>query len=293
MKPAAFDYLRADLAEHAVSALAQHGEEARILAGGQSLMAVLNMRLAQPSLLIDISRSAQLAEMRIEKNKLCIAAAVTQARVEARPGLARDLPLLALAFPHISHFQIRNRGTVAGSIAHADPSAELPLCLLALEGEVVLRRARGQRVVKAQDFFTGMLLTARAPDELLQEVRFPLAKSGTGYGFEEFAMRHGDFAVCAVAAVADANSLRIAVGGVADRPTAVDLPPLEGSALVDALNDLAWSLDARDEPQASAQLRRQLVRTLGLRAANQAIAQAKKQIGSSRDSAMNSARTTP
>ena len=271
MKPAAFDYLRADQPEQAVAALAQFGEDARILAGGQSLMAVLNMRLANPALLIDISRSEPLAQVRVSQGQLCIGAAATQARVEWRPGLARELPLLALAFPHISHFQVRNRGTVAGSIAHADPSAELPLCLLALEGEVVLRRARGRRVVKAKDFFTGMLLTARAPDELLEEVRFPLAKSGSGHGFEEFSMRHGDYALCAVAVVADAQRLRIAVGGVADRPTARDFPLLQGAALDDALNELAWSLEARDEPQASAQLRRQLVRTLGRRAVQQAL----------------------
>lgn len=271
MKPAAFDYLRADHVEQAVEALARHGEDARILAGGQSLMAVLNMRLANPTLLIDISRSEPMGQLRVAQGQLCIGAAVTQARVEWRPGLPSELPLLALAFPHISHFQVRNRGTVAGSIAHADPSAELALCLLALQGEVLLRRARGRRVVKAVDFFTGMLLTARAPDELLEEVRFPLAPAGSGYGFEEFSMRHGDFAVCAVAVVADAQRLRIAVGGVADRPTASDFPLLQGSALDDALNELAWSLDARDEPQASAQLRRHLVRTLGRRAVRQAL----------------------
>jgi 2-furoyl-CoA dehydrogenase FAD binding subunit len=271
MKPAAFDYVRADEAEVAVAALARHGEDARILAGGQSMMAVLNMRLASPALLIDISRSRPMAAVEVANGQLRIGAAATQASVHGRPGLAAEQPLLALAFPHISHFQIRNRGTVAGSIAHADPSAELPLCLLALEGEVVLRRARGRRVVKAVDFFTGMLLTARASDELLEEVRFPLAKSGTGFGFEEFSMRHGDFAVCAVAVVADGQRLRIAVGGVADRPIARDFPLLQGSALDDALNELAWSLQARDEPQASAQLRRQLVRNLGRRAVQQAL----------------------
>lgn len=272
MKPAAFDYLRVDSSNEAAHALAKHGEDARILAGGQSLMAVLNMRLAQPSLLIDISRSRELANVKLEKAAMCIGAAVTQAQVETRPGLMNEVPLLALAFPYISHFQIRNRGTVAGSIAHADPSAELPLCLLALEGEVVLRKPRSRRLVKAVDFFTGMLLTARLADEFLEEVRFPIATPGTGYGFKEFSMRHGDFAVCAVAAVAHASGLRIAVGGVADRPTAVNLPLLAGSALEDALNELAWSLDAKDEPQASALLRRQLVRTLGLQAVVQATA---------------------
>ena len=123
----------------------------------------------------------------------------------------------------------------------------------------------------AQDFFTGMLLTARKADELVEAVRFPLATAGQGHGFEEFAVRHGDFAICAVAAVADARRLRIAVGGVADRPVARDLPLLEGAALDDALNELAWSLDVRDEPQASAALRRQLVRRLGRRAADRAL----------------------
>ena len=272
MKPYAFDYQRVTGADEAVTALAALGEDARILAGGQSLMAVMNMRLAQPQRLIDISRSASLAEVRIEGGSLHVGAAATQASIEWRPRLASEVPLLALAFPHISHFQIRNRGTVCGSIAHADPSAELPLCLLALEGEVVLRSAKRRRTVKAGDFFTGMLLTARAADEMVEAVRFPLAGHGAGHGFEEFAMRHGDFAVCAIAAVADAKRLRMAVGGVADRPVARDFPILSCSALADALNEFAWSLDARDEPQASAALRRRLVRELGRRAAEQALA---------------------
>lgn len=272
MKPAAFDYQRADTAEMAVAALAELGGDARILAGGQSLMAVLNMRLAQPKRLVDISRSTALAQVRIDAGWLHMGAAATQASVECRPRLVQELPLLALAFPHISHFQIRNRGTVAGSIAHADPSAELPLCLLALEGEVLLRSSKRRRTLKAGDFFTGMLTTARSDDEMVEAVRFPIARPGTGHGFEEFSMRHGDFAVCAVAAVADAKRLRIAVGGVADQAVARDFPVLDGNALGDALNEFAWSLDARDEPQASAALRRRLVRELGRRAAEQALA---------------------
>lgn len=272
MKPAAFDYQRVDSAEAAVEALAQVGDDARILAGGQSLMVLLNMRLAQPRRLIDISRSATLAQVRIDGRWLHVGASATQASIERRADLARELPLLALAFPHISHFQIRNRGTVVGSIAHADPSAELPLCLLALEGEVMLRSAKRRRTVAAAEFFTGMLSTARAADELVEAVHFPLSQAGTGHGFAEFSMRHGDFAVCAVAAVVDGKRLRLAIGGVADRPVARDLPVPEGAALDDALNELAWSLQPRDEPQASAALRRQLVRELGRRATAQALA---------------------
>lgn len=272
MKPAAFDYVRVDSIAEVCELLARHGEDARILAGGQSLMAVLNMRLARPKRLLDISRSQALASARIDSGVLEVGAAVTQAAVESRPNLAQDVPLLALAFPWISHFQIRNRGTVAGSVAHADPSAELPLVLTALRGEVCLRSRRGTRRLAAADFFTGMLLTARAVDELIEAVRFPLARPGQGFGFEEFGIRHGDFALCAVAAVADARSLRVTVGGVADRPVACDWPLLSGAALDEALNHLAWSLQARDEPQASAALRRRLVRHLGRRAIDQALA---------------------
>ena len=246
MKPAAFDYVRVDGVEDACTLLQRHGDDARILAGGQSLMAVLNMRLAQPSLLVDISRSTALARIEVRDGCVQVGAAATQAALEWRDSLAQELPLLKLVFPYISHFQIRNRGTVCGSVAHADPSAELPLSLLVLEGQVVLRGKR-QRVVAAEDFFTGMLSTARASDELVEAVRFPLAKPGQGFGFREFSRRHGDFAICAVAAVADDRGLRVAVGGVADRPLAREWPLLEGGALDDALNEFAWALDARDD----------------------------------------------
>ena len=275
MKPPRFDYVRADDREAAIELLALHGEDARILAGGQSLMAVLNMRLAQPQLLIDISRSAGLATTAVEKSFLAIGAAATQGSIEQRPRLAYEVPLLAQALPHISHFQIRNRGTVCGSLAHADPSAELSLVLLALEGYVLLANSKRQRRVAAQEFFTGMLTTTRAPDELLAAAHYPLAEPGAGYAFAEFSLRHGDYAACAVAVVARKNGLRIAVGGVADRPVARDLPPLDGAALDDALNEFAWALDARDDSAVSALARRALVRSLGRRAVREAQANAR------------------
>lgn len=152
MKPAPFDYVRAVSTHDALEALAQTGEEARILAGGQSLMAVLNMRLAQPRVLIDISRTEDLNRVSIDHGHLVVSAAATQGSVEWRASLHNEVPLLALAFPHISHFQIRNRGTVCGSIAHADPSAELPLVLSVLGGDVMLRSKKRKRVLKAEDF---------------------------------------------------------------------------------------------------------------------------------------------
>lgn len=264
MKPPAFDYLRADSADEAVQQLKARGAEARILAGGQSLMAVLNMRLAQPSVLIDISRTADLDYVRVQDGALAVGAAATQGSVEWRATLALEVPLLAQAFPFISHFQIRNRGTVCGSVAHADPSAEIPLVLTALGGQVVLRNARKRRVLPAAEFFQGMLMTARAPDELVEEVRFPLARAEQRTAFTEFSMRHGDFAIVSAAAVADAGGLRLAIGGVADRPTAVHWPAaLRGADLQAALNDFAWDLQAQDDAHASAAFRRHLVRQLG------------------------------
>lgn len=263
MKPQAFDYIRADSAAEAVDQLAACGEDARILAGGQSLMAVLNLRLAQPSALIDISHTADLDYVRSDGVHLAIGAAATQGSVEWRATLAREVPLLAQVFPHISHFQIRNRGTVCGSVAHADPSAELPLALLALGGKVVLRSRAGRRELAADDFFRGMLMTARASDELLEEVRYPLARPDHRYAFDEFSLRHGDFAIVSVAAVVGPDSIRLAVGGVADRPCARTWGRIAGSDLESAINDFAWELGARDDHHASARFRRQLVRHLG------------------------------
>ena len=272
MKPVAFDYARPDSVDETLALLAEHGDAARLLAGGQSLMALLNMRLAQPPLLIDISRIAALDYVRTEGVMLVVGAATTQATVEWRASLGREVPLLAAAFPHISHFQIRNRGTVCGSIAHADPSAELPLVLTALGGEVVLRSQRGRRTLAAEDFFLGTLTTAREPDELIEEVRFPQRQGGEGYGFAELAQRHGDFAIVACAAVANAREIRLAVGGASDRPRAQRWPRLQGSELEMALNDFAWQLEAHDDPHASAPYRRHLVRQLGRRVVEEACA---------------------
>jgi 2-furoyl-CoA dehydrogenase FAD binding subunit len=263
MKPAAFDYIRADSAQETIGLLAQYGEDAKILAGGQSLIAMLNIRLAQPKMLVDISRCKDLDYTRIENGKLVVGAAATQASVETRPALASEVPLLDLAFPWISHFQIRNRGTVCGSVAHADPSAELPLCLTALQGEVVLRSKAGQRVLKADDFFQGMLMTAVRPGEIVAEVRFPLQQPGARYAFEEVSMRHGDFALVALAAVVSETAIELTVGGVSDRPQRKRWPRLAGADLDTALNDFAWELEAQGDVHASAAYRRHLVRQLG------------------------------
>ncbi len=265
MKPAPFDYLRADDEDEALEALAEAGDDARLLAGGQTLMPMLNMRLVEPAVLIDISRLPGRAEVSDDGTRIEVGAAATQASLLAWPALARRAPLLAEALPLLGHVQTRSRGTVCGSIAFADPSAELPLCLATLEGGVVLRSRAGTRTLAAAEFQTGMLSTACREDEMVVAVRFPAAEPGAGHAFTEFARRHGDFAIVAVAAIARANGIRIGVGGVAEQPVVRDWPALAGSALDDALNELAWSLDAADDAQASARYRRELVRGLGRR----------------------------
>jgi 2-furoyl-CoA dehydrogenase FAD binding subunit len=265
VKPASFDYFRVDTAAEAVALLGEHGDDARILAGGQSLVAMMNMRLTQPRVLIDISRAADLDTIQADANGVRVGAAARQAALGAWPALGEILPLAAAALPHVGHFQTRNRGTVCGSIAHADPGAELPLVLATLDGAVLLRGPRTRRTVAARDFFTGMLTTARAPDELIEAVRFPAAARDTGHAFDEIAPRHGDFAIVSVAACVGPAGIAVGVGGVADRPEIRQWPLLEGAALDDALNDFAWELGAVSDHHASAAYRRNLVRRVGRR----------------------------
>jgi len=264
MKPAAFDYYRPATRREAIEQLVDCGEDARIMAGGQSLMAVLNMRLSQPRVLIDISAVEELRYIERRDGYLAVGAATTQAELAEYVALEDDVPLLAQMLPCIGHVQTRNRGTVCGSIAHADPSAELPLCLATLGGEVVLETTRGKpRRVTGNDFFLGVLTTDRRPHELMTEVRFPLRESGHRYRFQEVAMRHGDFAIVAMAVDIGETETRLGVGGVADRPVMQRIP--RDVDLDDALNTLAWSLEAQDDVHASATYRRHLVREMGRR----------------------------
>jgi 2-furoyl-CoA dehydrogenase FAD binding subunit len=263
MKPARFDYVRAESLAEAHDVLAAEGGEASVLAGGQSLLPLLSTRLARPKIVLDIMRIPGLDVISRESDAIRIGAAVRQARLAAWPELTSAQPLLAAALPFIGHAQTRSRGTVCGSIAHADPSAEIPLVLLALEGEIQLSSARGQRRVAAGEFFTGLMSTVREEDELIEAVLVPRRRPGHGYAFREFARRHGDFAIVACAAIANEREARLAVGGVADRPIAFDRLPLDGIALDEALDRIAGELDARGDLHASADYRRHLVRRLG------------------------------
>jgi 2-furoyl-CoA dehydrogenase FAD binding subunit len=263
MKPAAFDYVRAETVAEVHDVLAAEGDEARVLAGGQTLVPLLSMRLARPKVVIDIMRLQELSKISLERDAIRVGATATQAALLALPGLAERQPLLAQALPFVGHAQTRSRGTVCGSIAHADPSAEIPLALVALRGEIELSARSRRRRVAADEFFTGLMSTARGDDELIEAIVIPARRPGQGCAFREFGRRHGDFAIVACAAVADADGVRLAVGGVADRPVARDLGKSDGSALEQALDALAWELEARDDLHATARYRRELVRRLG------------------------------
>lgn len=272
MKPAPFEYIRAENVGEALGALTEFGGTARVLAGGQSLIAMLNMRLTAPRALVDITRLTELRYIREWKGWLEVGAATTQAELEAWPGLVERVPLLAKVLPYVGHYQTRTRGTVCGSIVHADPSSELPLCLATLGGEVMLRSSRGNRTLDAGSFQTGMLSTACEADELVEAVRFPLHGDGAGYAFQEVSMRHGDFAMVALAVKASANRLRLGVGGVADQPAVREWPLLDEEPLADALNEFAWDLGGYNDIHATAAYRRELVRRIGRRVIEEAAA---------------------
>jgi carbon-monoxide dehydrogenase medium subunit len=224
VKPPPFEYHRAGSVDEAVALLAQHGDDAKVLAGGQSLVPLLSLRLARPRQLIDINRVSDLARI-VNGSSLTIGATTRQRTIEHSDVVRKASPLLADAVRLIGHTAIRNRGTIGGSLAHADPAAELPAVLLALDGEVEARSARGTRTVAASQLFEGFLTTSLEPDELLTAVRVPVSAAGTGWSFQEFSRRSGDFAIVGVAATVrlDGNgrisAARIALSGVDQTPT--------------------------------------------------------------------------
>lgn len=270
MKPAVFDYLRAECSGHVLDTLAEHRENARLLAGGQSLAPMLNMRLVTPKVVVDLQGLKGHGAIRESDGAVEVGALVTQAELLRWPGLASRAPLLAQALPHVGHYQTRSRGTVCGSIAHADPSAEIPLCLAMSRGEVTLMSRRGTRTLPAPAFQLGLMTTSRDPDEMIVSARFPVARPGTGQVFREVGARRGDFAMVAIAAEAREDGIRVGIGGVGDRPVIRDWPALSASELDDALNDLAWDLGATGDVHATARYRRELVRRLGRRAVEEA-----------------------
>ncbi len=201
MKPAPVDYVAPGSLDEALALLAEHGDDAKVLAGGQSLIPLLNFRLARPSLLVDLNRLGELDYLRNGESDLAIGAMTRQRRLERDPLVAAAAPLLQAAAGFIAHPQIRNRGTVGGSLAHADPAAELPVVTVALDARFAVRSAAGERRVPAAEFFVGLLTADLQPGELLVEVTVPAMPPGSGWSFHEMARRHGDYALAGVAAV--------------------------------------------------------------------------------------------
>ena len=273
MKPAPFDYLRPAGLDEALAVLAEAGDDTRILAGGLSLVPMMNFRVVAPAVVIDIGAIGELQAISDHGSEIEVGAGVVQAALERWPHLGRRLPLLAAVFPHIGHYPTRARGTVGGSVAHADPSAELPLALAVLDGSVRLRSAaRGERLIAARAFFEGPLATACREDEMVVATRWPCAAPDLRYAFEEVALRHGDFAIASAAVRVDEERIVIGFGGVADVPVVREWPRLAAAELDDALAELASEIEMVDDGDGGADYRRGLVRTLGRRAVERAAA---------------------
>jgi aerobic carbon-monoxide dehydrogenase medium subunit len=223
MKLPAFDYACPATVAEAVALLAAHGGEAKLIAGGQSLVPMLAFRLAAPTLLVDLRKLDELRDITIGDRGVTLGAMVRWCDVLEHPRLRQAHPLLAAAVERIAHYQIRNRGTVGGSLAHADPAAELPCIAVTCEAEIIAFGAKGWRVITAAEFFQGALLTALQPDEIITEIRFPAWPQDRRFGFRQFARRRGDFALAAAAVCFDAveqkfRNVRIGAIGAADRP---------------------------------------------------------------------------
>ena len=284
MKPPKFDYHAPPTVDEAIALLTRYGGEAKLLAGGQSLVPLLNFRLSRPAALVDLNRIPSLAYIREADGYVRLGAMTRQRTIEFSPVVRRRLPLLAEATAFVGHLPIRTRGTIGGSLAHADPAAEYPATLAALGGEVVVRGPRGERTLQARDLFQSYLATALGADEILTEVRFPAMPDGAGFAFEEFSRRHGDFAIVGIAAMVIGQGLscttaRLATAGAGPSPVrlrgAEEILEREGlteAAIEAAARRAATLVDPPSDIHASADYRRNLTRVLTGRALRRAIA---------------------
>jgi 2-furoyl-CoA dehydrogenase FAD binding subunit len=289
VKPVAFDYHRPETVPEALTLISMIRDEAAVLAGGMTLGPMLNMRLVRPRAVIDISRIQALKSISVKGNLVVTGTGVVQSDALRSEVIGRELPLLAMALPSVGHFQTRNRGTLGGSVAHADPSAEIPLCLSICGGTVVLQSRRRERRVRVSDFFLGALATARQADEMITALEWPRTPPGTGCAFAEIAQRKGDFAIaaagCCVRLGPDGRlvELSLGLGGVENRPVAVDVRSFCGRAPERVGGDLVEhahaSVTAMDDHAASAEFRLALTRVLVAQVFEEAVAKAKQYRG--------------
>jgi len=288
VKPPVFEYTAVRSVDEAVAELAQHGEAAKLLAGGQSLMPLLNMRLAAPGRLIDLNWVRELAYIAVRDGGVAIGAMTRQRAVETSAVVAAQVPLLADVLPWVGHFQIRNRGTIGGSLSHADPAAELPAVAVCLDARFTVRGPAGERVLEAGEFFRAPLTTALDPTDLLTEVWFPVTPRGPGAAWVEFARRHGDYALVGVGAVVTVaggriGEARLALTGVGDTPVrARDAEallagkPLTPSLLADAAEAVRRAIDPGGDIHATPAYRRHVAGVLAGRVLRLAAARAKE-----------------
>ena len=273
MKASAFAYARATSVANALELLATNGDRAKVLSGGQSLMPAMNLRLISPELIVDIGELSELRGIAVNGDVITIGALTRHVDLLKSAEIARHAPLLPEAIAHVAHPAIRNRGTIGGSLAHADPASELPACMLALDATVVVRGPGGERRIAAQEFFTGIYETALSPQELLIAVELPLARNNSAHFFYEFARRHGDYAIVGLAAQAILTGdrfadLKLGFFAVGDRPHLAPVAAkLIGVAvtpalLTEAAASLGEELDPQHDHQASSAMRRHLAKVL-------------------------------
>jgi aerobic carbon-monoxide dehydrogenase medium subunit len=273
MKASAFAYARATSVANALELLATHGDRARVLSGGQSLIPAMNLRLVSPELIVDIGDLRELRGITIKGETLVIGALTRHADLLKSSHIVKCVPLLAAAVAHVAHPAIRNRGTIGGSLAQADPASELPACMLALDATIVVRGPGGERRIAAEQFFTGIYETRLAPQDLLVTIEVPVARKAAAHFFQEFARRHGDYAIVGLAAQAVLQGdgfadLRLGYFAVGDRPllakaagklTGIAITP---ALLAEASAALSDELDPHEDQQATAAMRRHLARVL-------------------------------
>src|SRR4030088_1605539 len=273
MKASAFSYARATSVVNALELLVAHGDKAKVMSGGQSLMPAMNLRLISPELIVDIGEIAELRGIAVTGDVLIIGALTRHVDLLKSPEGAAHAPLLKEGVAHVAHPAIRNRGTLGGSLAHADPASELPACMLALNATLIVRGQGGERRIAAQDFFTGIYETALSPEELLVAVELPAKPKNSVHFFYEFARRHGDYAITGLAAQAIVDGdviadLRLAFFAVGDRPILAKAAEklvktaITAAILSEASTALGDELDPHDDQQASASMRRHLAKVL-------------------------------
>jgi carbon-monoxide dehydrogenase medium subunit len=279
MKASAFSYARPTSVANALELLVAHGDKAKVLSGGQSLMPAMNLRLISPELIVDIGEIAELREIAVRGDVLSIGALTRHVDILRSPEIATHAPLLTEAVAHVAHPAIRNRGTIGGSLAHADPASELPACMVALNATIIVRGQTGERRIAAGNFFTGIYETALLAQELLVAVEVPVAQKNSAHFFHEFARRHGDYAIAGLAAQAIVRDglftgLRTAFFAVGDRPILAKAAERLVSVAItfvvlsEASAALGEELDPQDDQQASASMRRHLAKRLLVRCAS-------------------------